>query len=57
MYHPIHSHPYIAMDGKFLILSTAATLIIARAKIPSSFWGAGPVFVDETESSLTIVPP
>src|SRR5512137_552963 len=56
IYHPTHSHPYIAIEGKFLILSTAATLIIARAKIPSSFLGAGLVLAGDVESSLTFSP-
>jgi len=43
--------------GKFLMLSTAATLIIARAKIPRTFSGAIPVFAGGTASSLISAPP
>ncbi len=43
IYHPMDDHPNSAIDGKFRIDSTAATLIIASAKMPSTFFGAEPV--------------
>src|SRR5512136_252451 len=37
MYQPMLDQPYTAIEGKFLIDSTAATLIMARAKTPRTF--------------------
>ncbi|OPY40247.1 MAG: hypothetical protein A4E41_01451 [Methanoregulaceae archaeon PtaU1.Bin066] len=56
-YHPMQDQPNSAMEGKFLMLSTAATLIIARAKMPSTFVGAGPAFGGDVSFPLTRIPP
>jgi hypothetical protein len=53
----MQDQPNSAMEGKFLMLSTAATLIIARAKMPSTFVGAGPAFGGDVSFPLTRIPP